>query len=85
MTNLVQTLNLKKSLSVLEELQKEFGGEIIPKRKILKINQFCYVEEIKENDLILTTYVYGMKNQVKGKEAICRVLLSNISNKRAFS
>lgn len=85
MTNLIQSLNLKKSLSMLEELQKEFGGEMIPKRRILKINQFCYVENMEDDNLILTTYVYGMKHQVKGKEEVCRVLMSNVSKKATYA
>ncbi len=82
MANLIHSLNLEKSLSVLEKLQEEFGGEMIHKRKILKINQFCYVENIENDDLCLTTYVYGIKHQVKGKEEVCRILLSNVNSKR---
>lgn len=94
MVNLT-TLNLNKSLSVLEELQKEFCGELlsqeaknsttlIGKRKILKINQFCYVEDIEDGDLVLTTYVYGITHQVTGKTEVCKVLLANVTDKKAY-
>ena len=87
--------SINKSKSILEDLQREFGGELlsegtkkstklVEKRKILKINPFCYIEDIEDGDLVLTTYIYGMIHQVTGKTEICKVLSANIANKKAY-
>ena len=71
----VKDLNKKNEL---ELLQKDFGGELLRNKTLLKINRFCSIEFF-DNKYKLTTMIYGCKNEIYGtKNEITNILIRNI-------
>ena len=66
--------------SPLEELKEKFGGELFKNNNLLKVNRFCSIEylENENNNFKLTTIIYGNKDEkYYTKDEVIELLLHN--------